>query len=207
MNRWPRVSSPALIPSTEKRNDFGLFGLRPERRHDGMQRPHPVERIADAPQRIDFGQGKFLTTSGTISPITSIAGRPGFSITASRNRPFLSGCILASLIDLSPAARTKPCDGAFRRTDARALLLLPHVGLPHRHALDCEREPPWRDERLGALVRPSPPAISRSVTSLRKSSAARACMRAGISSENNSSSRSGIAILITLAGSRRSRHC
>ena len=35
-----------------------------------------------APQRIDFGHGKLLITSGRISPITSIAARPGFSITA-----------------------------------------------------------------------------------------------------------------------------
>ena len=35
-----------------------------------------------SPQRIDLGHGKILITSGTISPITSIAGRPGFSITA-----------------------------------------------------------------------------------------------------------------------------
>ena len=41
-----------------------------------------------------------------------------------------------------------------------------------------------------SYVRPS--ATSRSVTSLRRSSAARACMRAGISSDKNSSSRSGI---------------
>ena len=34
------------------------------------------------PQRIDFGQGKPRTTSGIISPITSSAGRPGFSSTA-----------------------------------------------------------------------------------------------------------------------------
>ena len=39
--------------------------------------------LADSsPQRIDFGHGKPRTTCGTISPITSIAGRPGFSITA-----------------------------------------------------------------------------------------------------------------------------
>ena len=35
-----------------------------------------------SPQRIAFGQGNALVTSGTISPITSIAGRPAFSITA-----------------------------------------------------------------------------------------------------------------------------
>ena len=67
-----------------ERHDLRLLGLRPEGRDDGMQRPHPGERarLADAPQRIDFGQGNVFTTSGTISPITSIAGRPVFSITA-----------------------------------------------------------------------------------------------------------------------------
>jgi hypothetical protein len=34
------------------------------------------------PQRMDLGHGKVLITSGTISPITSIAGRPVFSTTA-----------------------------------------------------------------------------------------------------------------------------
>src|SRR6478672_4504105 len=48
----------------------------------------------------------------------------------------------------------------------------------------------------------SPSDTSRSVTSLRRSSAARACMRAGISSDKNSSSRSGI-----LDGIRCSRAC
>ena len=35
-----------------------------------------------APQRIDFGHGKLRTTSGSMSPITSIAGLPCFSISA-----------------------------------------------------------------------------------------------------------------------------
>ena len=39
--------------------------------------------LAEAsPQRIDFGQGNAFATSGTMPAITSIAGRPGFSITA-----------------------------------------------------------------------------------------------------------------------------
>jgi len=44
-----------------------------------MQRPHPAERARLGgcfAQRIAFGQGKVFTTSGTISPITSMrAGR------------------------------------------------------------------------------------------------------------------------------------
>ncbi len=34
------------------------------------------------PQRMDFGQGKVLITVVRISPMTSIAARPGLSITA-----------------------------------------------------------------------------------------------------------------------------
>ena len=39
--------------------------------------------LAEAsPQRIAFGQGNAFATSGTMPAITSIAGRPGLSITA-----------------------------------------------------------------------------------------------------------------------------
>ena len=48
----------------------------------GRTQPSAPGLAERSPQRIDFGQGNAFTTSGTISPITSIAGRPGFSITA-----------------------------------------------------------------------------------------------------------------------------
>ena len=48
----------------------------------GRTQPSAPGSADRSPQRIDFGQGNAFTTSGTISPITSIAGRPGFSITA-----------------------------------------------------------------------------------------------------------------------------
>src|SRR5947208_2354994 len=40
MNRWPCVSSPALMPSIANA-DLWLLGLWPQRRDHGMQRPHP----------------------------------------------------------------------------------------------------------------------------------------------------------------------
>ena len=64
----------------------------------------------------------------------------------------MSGWTLASPIDVEPGGAQEALDRAFGRADARALLLLLHVGLPHRHALHGEREPPRRGERLGALV-------------------------------------------------------
>ena len=41
-----------------------------------------TQRSLPEPQRIDFGQGKFATISGTISATTSAAGLPRFSISA-----------------------------------------------------------------------------------------------------------------------------
>jgi hypothetical protein len=43
-------------------------------------------------------------------------------------------------------------DGVVRRADARAFLLLAHVGLARRHAVHGKREPPRRHERLGAVI-------------------------------------------------------
>ena len=48
----------------------------------GRTQPSAPGWAERSPQRIDFGQGNALTTSGTSLPITSMAGRPGFSITA-----------------------------------------------------------------------------------------------------------------------------
>jgi len=54
-----------------------------------------------------------------------------------------------------------------------------------------EREPPRRGERLGALVDEAGVDLRKMVTD-KLVDAAFACMRAGISSENSSSSRSGM---------------
>ncbi len=85
MKRWPRVSSPAAMPPTEKRTMSGSSVSGPKvatMECNGRTQPSDPGAADCSPQRIDFGHGKAFTTSGTISPITSIAGRPGFSITA-----------------------------------------------------------------------------------------------------------------------------
>ena len=69
-----------------KRHDVRLLGLRAERsrRWNAAAAPRcsAPGSFECAPQRMDFGHGKALITSGRISPITSIAARPGFSIIA-----------------------------------------------------------------------------------------------------------------------------
>ena len=76
MKRWPRVSLPLLMPSISKSHDLAV-----EQAEDGVQRAHPAQAVP-SPQRIDFGQGKLRTISGTISATTSAVARPGFSIVA-----------------------------------------------------------------------------------------------------------------------------
>ena len=46
----------------------------------------------------------------------------------------------------------EPGDGIVGRADARALFLFARVGLAGRHAVNREREPPRRHERLGAVI-------------------------------------------------------
>ena len=83
--RWPRVWLPAAMPSTENGTMSGSSVSGPNvatmecSGRTQVSAPGSFERT---PQRMDFGQGKPLMTSGRISPITSIAARPGFSITA-----------------------------------------------------------------------------------------------------------------------------
>ena len=80
MKRWPYVVSPTATPSSAKRTISGSSVSGPNMAT--IECSGRTQRSFPAPQRIDFGQGKVFTTSGTISAITSIAGRPGFSITA-----------------------------------------------------------------------------------------------------------------------------
>ena len=85
MKRWPRVSSPAAMPSTANGTISGSSVSGPKvatMECNGRTQPSAPGFADCSPQRIDFGHGNVFTTSGTISAITSIAGRPGFSITA-----------------------------------------------------------------------------------------------------------------------------
>ena len=75
MKRWPRVVSPDLTPSISKGTT-----LPPKRQR--IECSGRTQRRLPSPQRMDFGQGKARTTSGTISAMTSAVARPGRSMTA-----------------------------------------------------------------------------------------------------------------------------
>ena len=80
MKRWPRVVSPTATPSTLNGTISGSSVSGPN--VATMECSGRTQFSEPEPQRIDFGHGNVFTTSGTISAITSIAGLPAFSITA-----------------------------------------------------------------------------------------------------------------------------
>jgi len=85
MKRWPRVVCPVSMPSIENVTTSGSSVSGPKvamiecSGRTQVSEPGFTER---APQRIDFGHGKVRMMTGKNSAITSSAGRPGFSISA-----------------------------------------------------------------------------------------------------------------------------
>ena len=75
MNLWPRVSLPLLTPSISKGTTL------PSSRHR-IECSGLTQRSLPLPQRIDFGQGKPRTISGTMPATTSAVERPFFSTIA-----------------------------------------------------------------------------------------------------------------------------
>ena len=139
-----------------ERHDVGVLGLGPERRDDGMQRPHPGERAracrALAPahrlrprkgadhERQDFGQH---------------VDRGAARLLDQRH---VEVALLGVLLDRrfcdrgEPRALEEALHGVVGGADAGALLLFPQVGLARRDALHREREPPRRHEGGRAFI-------------------------------------------------------
>ena len=138
-----------------ERHDVGLLGLRSEGREDGMQRPHPGERAGLRRRRAPahrFRPGKAFDD-----------GRQNLADHVDRGAARLldhRDIKVALLVRLHFGVGDRFQSGGFeksgdrllRRADPRALLLLAQIGLSHRHAVHGERQPPWRHERLGALI-------------------------------------------------------
>ena len=75
MKRWPRVSLPLLMPSISNGTTL------PPKMHR-IECSGRTQRNRPFPQRIDFGQGKLRTISGTISATTCDVARPDRLIVA-----------------------------------------------------------------------------------------------------------------------------
>src|SRR5262245_36259940 len=184
MKRWPRVSLPLLMPSTS--NGTTLPSSRQRMEWSGL-----TQRSLPEPQRIDFGQGKFATISGTISATTSAAGMPRFSITATSEAPFLSSRRSASAIEARPADLTKPLMAASGASTRGPFFSSRTAGeRAGRPATTATRRRGVAKVLRSLNSRPAPASACPSKRA--RSSRARVCMRDGISSENSSSRSSAI---------------
>ena len=100
---------------------------------------------------MDFGQGKARTVASTVSATISAAGRPGWSMTATRMSPFLSGRV-TSWSRVRPVARRKPSIGLGGGVGAGALALLAGVGGAVGEAGEREGQAAGRGEGGGVGV-------------------------------------------------------
>ena len=136
-------------------DDVGLLGLRPEGGDNGMQRPHPAERAGfggSLPPAHRLRPGERLHHLGH-DPADHLDRRPTRLLDHRHVEVALLVRLDRGLVDRRETRGAhEPFDGAGGRADARAFLLLLHVGLPDRHALHREREPARGDEGLGTLV-------------------------------------------------------
>ena len=112
-------SSPDCDAADLEPHDLGLFGLRPEGRDDGMQRPHPVERARlrrRSPQRIDFGHGKLRDDlRHDLGDHVDAPAGPASRSPRRRSRPSCPAGPSPRSIEVRPAAFRKPaiaCSGA-----------------------------------------------------------------------------------------------
>src|SRR5262245_6544504 len=184
MKRWPRVSLPLLMPSTS--NGTTLPSSRQRMEWSGL-----TQRSLPEPQRIDFGQGKFATISGTISATTSAAGMPRFSITATSEAPFLSSRRSASAIEARPADLTKPLMAASGASTRGPFFSSRTEGERAGRPVTTATRRRGVAKALRSLYsRPAPASACPSKRA--RSSRARVCMRDGISSEKSSSRSSAI---------------
>ena len=195
MKRWPRVVLPDWMPPTAKGTMSGSSVSGPKVARivcSGRTQRRLVPATDAAPQRIDFCQGKLSMIGGRISASTSIVGRPARSITATWKSPFFgSDRTSASSSEARPALFRKPATAASGAPTFGPLRSSRASGCAAGKSAMCNAS-----RRGVAKAAPpaenSPLAASASVTSRFRSSAACACMRAGISSQKSSRRRSGI---------------
>ncbi len=147
-----------------ERHDLRVLGLRPERRDDRMQRPHPGERAgvlrARAPAH-RLRPRKALDHLGQDFSDHVDRGAARLLDHGDVEITLLVRLHLGLADRFKPRRLQEPGDGVVRRADARALLLLADIRLPRRHTMHRQSQPPRRHERLGALV--DQPGIDQAV--------------------------------------------
>ena len=191
MRRWPSVTLPARIPNTSKSTTSP--SNRHRRRCSGRTQRWV---ISPSPNFIDLGQGKAFITSGIASAITSAVVRPGFSMMATQNVPFLSSRCSHWSSEATPAPRRKP-SMAFSGASTRGPLRSSRTSSVFTGRPSITRPRRRGPAKVVSEDQASPAAFSFSPSSFSRSASARGCIRAGISSQKISNSNSDIVSSVT----------
>ena len=200
MNRWPTVRFPARRPSTSRSTTWVSSASLNRQMIECSGRTHL--RLPD-PQRMDLGHGKSRMTASRTSATIWPAGRPSRSMTANHTCPFLPSRASRSSFE-SPVERRNPSSafsgaltlGPLRSSRVAGLTFgKPDTVRINRRGVTYDVASSWHNP---ASARPS-------VTRRFKSSAAFACIRAGISSDRSSISRSGMDQVLASVVSRTGR--
>ena len=186
MKRWPNVTSP--LSTGPKRNGTTSPSSRQRIACSGR-----TQRVSPEPQRIDLGQGKRRRCRGSASASTSAVARPRSRSARTRTRPSCPRAPRCSMrrarracqeaVDRLLAARRRagPCSRLARSGWLR--------GTPSTTSVSRRGVAKDADARRTPSAGRGPARRRPGASGPRR---ARSCIRAGISSENSSSSSSGI---------------
>ena len=170
----------AIVPA---RPDFAGQHLAVEQRDHRLQRPNPEPRAVAPLHRLRPGQRlhRRIDDAGQ-----HLGRRPALLLQHREPELALAGVALLGLVERGEArALQEALDRLVRRADARAAPLLADIGTRGGQAVDHQCQPPRRRE--GARVGEAQAGGLQAIATRRlRSSAARACMRAGISSDRSS---------------------
>ncbi len=148
--RWTEEAVAARLvarrdPVDRKAHDLRLLGLRPERRDDRMQRPHPLQRAR--PRRALAPAHRLWPREGADDDRQHLGEHVDRRAPGLFDQRDIEVALLRVLLDRRLGKRGKPCaaqkarDRIVGRADPRPLLLLLEVGLARGNALHRQREP------------------------------------------------------------------
>ena len=182
MTLWPSVVSADISPCASSAPSASAKRTTSPSSRQRMRRNGRTQAKPLSPQRMDFGQGKARSSGGSSRASMAAASTrsPG---RASTQKPFCSD----SASRAAPCLRRKPCNACSGAPTRGPRSSRASVMMAERSVADSDRRRgPWK-----ARGSPSSSGAIRAESRRDRSSAARACIRAGISSEKSSSSSSG----------------
>ena len=180
--------SPLATPPKRERHDLAV-----EQAEDRLQRPHPAQLAVAPAHRLRPGEARGSPRQ-QLGQDARPSARPGSSMMAKQHPALLVLALLQRVVDAGQARAGSPRRACSRRVRRAGPCARPR-GRPAAAAGPCDHERQAARRGEGAdrpLDRRARPRSAARYAAAPGPRAARACMRAGISSENSSSSSSAM---------------